>query len=114
MNKSITEPTEAKKICITIQYVFRASFNDTYWIEEKTIDPSQVNRECPIWFDPYNGNSVINDTEIAISYLSDEEAIVLERKNGEIKEHTIKGYKEVFLCEDFNESRLLAAHIGLR
>ena len=112
--KPIIETVKIKKIRIVIQYVFRASFNDTYWLEEKTINLNELDREKLTWFDPYNGRSNINDTLIAIYYCSDEKMIVLEKRGDKIKENEVKSPYEHILCEDFDDSKMLAAHIAHR
>ena len=114
LNKPIIEATKIKSLKITIQYVFRANFNDTYWLEEMIIDLNELkNSQELIWFDPFNGRSKENDTLVAISYVSDEKFIVLEKKKDIVSEKVIENISEHILCEDFDESMLLAAHISL-
>lgn len=113
-NKPVIETVKVKKIRITVQYVFRANFNDTYWLEENTINLDELDRNNLTWFDPYNGRSNINNTLIAIAYCSDEKMIVLEKCGDKIKENEIKYPYEHILCEDFNDSMMLAAHISHR
>lgn len=110
-NKPVIETVKVKKIRITVQYVFRANFNDTYWLEENTINLDELDRDSLTWFDPYNGKSNINNTLIAIAYCSDEKMIILEKCDDKIKETEIKYPDEYILCEDYNESMLLASHI---
>ena len=113
-NKPIIKAVKVKKIRIVIQYVFRANFNDTYWLEEKTINLNELDREKLTWFDPYNDRSNINNTLVAISYCDDEKMIVLEKCGDIIKENEVKYPYEHILCEDFDDSKMLAAHIAHR
>ena len=67
-----------------------------------------------VWFDPYLGRSKINDTKVAISYVSDDNMIVLVDDGKSIKEENVDGLRECILCEDCDESRMLASHISFR
>lgn len=113
-NKPIIKTKKVKSIKVTIQYVFKANFNDTYWLEEIIIDLNELRdkREL-VWFDPFNGRSKENNTLIAISYVSDSKFVVLEKKNGEVVEKEIKGISEYILCEDYDGSMMLASHAML-
>ena len=114
LNKPIIEATKIKRIKVTIQYVFRANFNDTYWLEEMMIDLNELkNSQEWIWFDPFNGRSKENDTLVAIFYVSDDKFVVLEKKKDVVTKKEIENISEHILCEDYDESMLLAAHIGL-
>ena len=114
MDKLIIEAKKIKTVLLTIQYVFRANFNDTYWLEEKEFVLENLDTTKLTWFDPFNGRSKINDTTVAIKYVSDETFTILENKNGVIKEYSNKPYIDYIACEDYNESVMLAAHIRCR
>ena len=71
MNKEvIIDTNKFKKVHVTIQYVFRANFNDTYYLEELIFNLDDLNKEKLNWFDPYNKRSKINNTLVAIKYVS--------------------------------------------
>lgn len=105
------EAKKEKGLLVTVQYVFRANFNDTYWLEEKIIPFDTLDREGLTWFDPYLGKSKKGDTLVAIAYASDESFVLLEKQDDLLTEkETRRGYEHI-LCEDFDSSMLLAAHI---
>ncbi len=51
-----------KSLRVSVEYVFRANFNDTYWLDEAIIDIDKIDRDKLGWFDPFYGKSKINDT----------------------------------------------------
>jgi hypothetical protein len=93
-----------------VTYVFKANFNDEMYLEEKIIEIDGLKDKPLVWFDPYLGRSKIKDTEFAIKSVTDKGMTLLVRKNGEITQE--KGSWSYILCEDFNESCLLASHIS--
>ena len=117
MNQNLKKPTikttVKRFVEITIMYVFRANFNDTYYLDTIKIDPDTLNRDQLTWFDPFYGRSKINDTQVAISYCSDDHMIILEKNQDTIKEHRANFLSECILCEDYDSSMMLAAHIKL-
>lgn len=115
MNKEvIIETNKVKSVLITIQYVFRANFNDTYWLEEKNINLDELDKDDLTWFDPFNGRSKINNTLVAIKYVSDDKLVILKKIDNKISEHENKSYIEHIICEDYDASLLLASHIRVR
>ena len=112
--KPIIETNKVKKLLVTVQNVFRANFNDTYWLEERVIELDELDRENLTWFDPYFGRSNVNDTLIAIAYCSDEKLIILEKRNDTIKEVSTSKISDCIFCEDFNEYMMLASHIRMK
>ena len=113
-NKPIIKAVKVKKIRIVIQYVFRANFNDTYWLEEKTINLNELDREKLTWFDPYNGKSKQNATRVAVSYCSDEKIVILEESDGDTKEQTSERGIDCVVSEDYDENTFIAAHISMQ
>ena len=113
-DKPIIETVNYKSLLITVQQVFKASFNDTYWIEEKSINLDGLDREKLTWFDHYNGNSKQNTTLIAVAYCSDEKFVILEKQGDTVKEHETQSGMTCIISEDFNEYTLLASHIEMR
>lgn len=114
LNKSIIETSKAKSLRVTIQYVFRGNFNDNYWLEEIIIDLNELkDKQELVWFDPFNGRSKVNNALVAIAYVSDEKFIILEKKNNSIIEKESAKYSDYIICEDYDESMLLASHIRL-
>ena len=113
-NKPIIKTKKVKSIKVTIQYVFRANFNDTYWLEEIIIDLNELKEKQElVWFDPFNGRSKENNTLVAISYASDDKFVILEKTNDTIAEKEIKRASEYILCEDYDKSMLIASHAML-
>ena len=114
LNKPIIETARAKSLKVTIQYVFRANFNDTYWLEEIIIDLNELkDQQELVWFDPFNGRSKVNDTLVAISYVSDEKFVILEKKKEVVVQKEIEKISEYIACENYDESMLIASHISL-
>ena len=118
MNAMITKPTiettKMKRLVITIQYVFRASFNDTMYLEEKSFPLEELGREQLTWFDPFCGRSNRNEILVAVAYCSDDKLVLLQKEGDKIQEQEAAFGRECILCEDYNESMLLAAHIRVR
>ena len=112
--KPIIEVSKRTRLSITIEYVFRASFNDTYWLEELNFDLCQLDRDQLTWIDPYNGRSKTNSMTVALLYCSDEKLVLLKNESGELKKEESNVFWGCTLCEDYDESMLLAAHIRLR
>lgn len=113
-NKPIIETTSIKSLKITVVRVFRASFNDTYWLEDFTVNLDGLDKENLTWFDPYNKRNAKNSTRVALSYCSDEEFIMLEDTDGVIKEHKTKIPHDCIISEDYDENTLIAAHISMK
>jgi hypothetical protein len=113
-NEVIINTNKFKKIHITIQYVFRANFNDTYWLEEIEINLDELNKEKLQWFDPYNKRSKINNTLVAIKYVSNDNFIIYEKKDDKIIEHDTINYSDCIIVEDYDNSKLLAAHLRVK
>ena len=111
MERPTIEVNKAKRLRICVEYVFRASFNDTYFLEEHTIDLNDLDKNQLTWFDPFCGRNEKNDLTVAVSYCSDNELIVWEKKNGEIKK--LPKSRSYTACEDFDDSKMLAAHINI-
>lgn len=105
--------SDYKYLSITVEYVFKANFNDTYYLETNYFDIDNLRGNEPLWIDPYNGKSKIGNTEIALGDFFDEEFIIFEKKNGTIKENRKCLGMEHICCEDYNDSMLLSARIGL-
>ncbi len=112
LEKPNISTNKIKSIRISVEYVFRADFNDTYWLDEIIIDIDRIYKDKLSWFDPFCGKSKINDTCVAILEISDEKIVALQRKNGEITKIEAQSYVGITVCEDYDSSRLLSARIG--
>ena len=99
---------------MTIEYVFRANFNDSYYLETVYVDLSDLDKDEPVWIDPYNGRSKVNDTMIALISCSDDEYTLLERRGDTVREHDCMVLCGHICCEDYDDSLLLASNINLR
>ena len=113
-NKPFIETERAKHLRVTIQYVFRASFNDTYWLEELEIDLDKLKGDSLSWFDPYNGRSKRSDTQIALALCTDDKYVILEKRGDKLQKNERGIWDEHIICEDYDESMLIAAHIKIR
>ena len=111
--KPIIETTKYKKLSITVENVFKANFNDSYWLCEKSIDIEELNKDELIWFDPYLGKSDVG-VEIALSYCSDEKFIILEKREDKTVEHVIRSYSRYIVCDDDGELMLISSYVKLK
>lgn len=103
-----------KYLELSIYHVFKGDFNDSYYLETVYIDLNEIQKEELVWIDPYNKYSKINNTFIAIKNYTDEEYVILIKKENEIQE-LIYPIDFLLICsEDFDKSRLLASHIKFR
>ena len=98
---------------MTIEYVFRANFNDSYYLETVYVDLSDLDKGEPVWVDPYNGRSKVNDTQIALISCSDEGYTILERRGDTVKESSYPMMFDHICCEDYDDSMLLASNIRI-
>ena len=112
-DKPVIEVTQKRSVSYQIMYVHKANFNDTYYLEKYKFDVNEIPKDRLIWIDPFFGRSKINNTLVAIKYISDDEIIILEKQNDIIKEHQADIIMDIIICEDFDNSRLLACHISL-
>lgn len=113
IDKPVIETSKFKKVIITIQYVFRANFNDTYWLEDEIINLDDLDKEGLTWFDPFKGRSKFNNTLVSIKYVSNDKFIILKKKDNIINEIENECYIDHIICEDYDQSMMLAAHIRL-
>ena len=114
-NKVVITANKIKKVVCVVQHVYRANFNDTYYLDEVVIDLDSLRNDDELfYFDPFMGRSKINDTMVAISFVSDEEFSIVIKKNNEIKTKTTNSFLDIVLTEPFDDSVFLAAHINLR
>ena len=103
-----------KYLAFSIEYVFRANFNDTYYLETVYIDLEDLKNGELKWIDPYHGRGKQHKTQVALQSFSDTEYVLLERKDGVVKQRKLRIDDTYICCEDFDESRLLASHIDFR
>ena len=112
-NKPIFTLGEKNVLSITNEYVFRADFNDTYWLSEKELELSALDREELTWIDVYDGRSK-NETKVAVLRSSDTELVILEKSGNNINEIKSDSFGQCTLCEDYDESMMLSARIKLK
>lgn len=106
--------SKVKEMVITLEYVYKSNFNDTYFLESKVINLTSLKQDELVWFDPYYGKSKINNTQIALSYISDKKIVIKEKKDGVITNHEKELYVGLILCEEYNDSVFLSANIHFR
>ena len=98
---------------ITVEYAFRANFNDSYYLETFNTSLNDIDKEELKWIDPYNGRSKLSNTSIAIKDCSDAEYTILENIDGVIRETKTPLHSSYICSEDYDKSMLLAAHIKI-
>ena len=113
-DKPVIETKTVKRLKITVVRVFKASFNDTYWLEDFYVDLDSLDKEKLTWFDPYNKKGLKNTTRVAVSYCSDEKIIILVESDGEVKEQTSERGIDCIVSEDYDENTFIAAHISMQ
>ena len=99
---------------MTIEYVFRANFNDSYYLETVYVDLSDLDKDEPVWIDPYNGRSKVRDNTIALVSCSDEGYTILDRRGDAVKETRYPIKFDHICCEDYDDSKLLSSNIRIR
>ena len=102
-----------KYINVSIMYVQKCNFNDTYYLDDLIIDLDTLNKDELSWFDPFKKLSKKNDTLISIYEVSDNKIVYLEKRNDEIKTITKEFIGTHIICEDYNETLLLASHLNI-
>ena len=104
---------DGDKLVITVEYVFRANFNDSYYLETHEIDINSLSRDELYWFDPYFGRSKIGTSRVALAKYSKESFTFIEKNSEKTKEQRLDPYMTFIVCEDYDDSMLLAAHIRI-
>ena len=98
-------------LAITVQYVFRANFNDSYYLDTYEINISELPIDGLHWFDPYFGRSKKGTTRVALVACGKEYFTMRADEDGKITEQKLEPYMDFIVCEDYDESMMLAAHI---
>ena len=111
--KPILDSADGDKLVITVEYVFRANFNDSYYLETHEIDINTLSRDELYWFDPYFGRSKIGTSRVALVEYSKENFTFIENEGGKVREQKLEPYMTFIVCEDYDSSMLLAAHIRI-
>ena len=107
------EEAERYNISVTIMYVFRANFNDTYYLDKKIIEISSLENKELVWFDPYFGRTKTN-VRFAIAGFKNNNLIIYElNEKGEYIEHIQEPYMDCIFCEDYDASMLIASHVSM-
>lgn len=101
-----------KYLAVSIERVFRASFNDTYYIETVYYEIDELLKKEE-WIDPYNGRSRVGDTQVCLGGVYEDGFVIFERKNGSVAEKKFPLGWEHICAEDYDSSTLLSARIGL-
>ena len=99
------------RIIVTVQYVFRANFNDTYLLDSREILLDGLSREELYWFDPFLGRSKNGKVRFALSGCGEDYFKILRLADGDLREEEIDFILDFIECEDYDESKMLAAHI---
>ena len=114
MKKTIVNSKKYTQLCVSVRYVFRANFNDTYFIEDHKTELGTLDGKELSFFDPYYGNGKGSLAEVALAFVDDDKFVLYEKRADVIKkvEHDIM--LEHIVCDDNDESTLIAAHISIR
>ena len=99
------------RIIVTVQYVFRANFNDTYLLDSREILIDELSRGELYWFDPFLGRSKTGDVRVALSGCGEDYFKICRLEDGKIREEEIDLILDFIECEDYDETKMLAAHI---
>lgn len=100
-------------LSFTIQHVFKANFNDTYYFETMYVDISDLADKELVWIDPFNKRSKFNNLSVALSYIDENKFEIYIKKDDEITKEEIKIKSECIVSEPFDDSVFLASHIKL-
>lgn len=98
-------------LVISVQYVFRANFNDTYFIDSREISIDELSRDEIYWFDPFLGKSKLGKARVALVGCGKEHFRMQSTDGENISERRLDSYLDFIVSEDYDESRMLAAHI---
>ena len=109
--KAVIETSRVKTLDVTVEYVFRANFNDSYLLDSVSIPLDSLADKPLVWFDPYNGRRKQGETLVALAACSDGEFVILKRSGDAVEERAVEVPMSFTLCEDYDESLLIAAHI---
>ena len=104
---------QCKFLYVSVSFVFRASFNDTFLLDTFTLPIETLSKDAPVWFDPFFGKGKVA-VEVALTEATDTQFTLLIKKNGQITERRGTRLCECIVCEDYDDSRLIAAHIHLK
>jgi hypothetical protein len=99
---------------ISVQYIFRANFNDAYFLDEYEIPIDTLPRDTLYWFDPYFGKSKRGVTRTALVAYGEDYFTMRSDEDGKITEQRLEPYMDFIVCEDYDETKMLAAHISAR
>ena len=110
-DKPIIRSGKYGKILVTVEYVFRANFNDSFWLFEKEIE---IDKQTLVWFDPYFGRNNKNDVKIALAECTDDGFVFLEKRGEIIRECRTDFLLGHTVCDDFDEAKLIVAHVRLK
>ncbi len=108
----VIEITKTRYIRVSVKRIQKASFNDEWLYQTEIIDPESIDRNALTWFDPFFGRSDKNEIRVAISYCSDDELEILEKRGDEILPQRSESFMDCIVSEDDGDS-ILAAHITL-
>ena len=84
-----------KYLSFTIQHVFKANFNDTYYFETMYVDIAELTDKELVWIDPFNKRSKFNNLLVALSYIDENKYIIYIKQDEKItKEEALKNINQ--------------------
>ena len=102
-----------KYLSFTIQHVFKANFNDTYYFETMYVDVDELADKELVWIDPFNKRSKFNNLLVALSYIDENKYIIYIKQDDKITKEEVNVTLECIVSEPFDDSVFLASHIRL-
>ena len=102
-----------KYLSFTIQHVFKANFNDTYYFETMYVDIDELTDKELVWIDPFNKRSKFNNLLVALSYIDENKYIIYIKQDEKITKEEVNVTLECIVSEPFDDSVFLASHIRL-
>ena len=101
-------------LSIGVEYVFKANFNDTYFLDRFEIPLCELSKRALFRFDPFFGRGKTDEKRAALLYCSDKRLTVLELSNGKCAKRKSSPQIGCILCDEYDETRLIAANISLK
>jgi hypothetical protein len=114
MSKTIIEAKRISKLVISVSYVFKSNFNDTYFLDKSEIDLKDLCKDELVWIDPFLNKVENSNILIALSRCTDDEFVILEKRCDEVKEYEHESYLDHIITLEYDESKFIAAHIRLK
>ena len=115
MQKTVIETTKYTQVVISLELVFKANLNDSYYLGEQSIPFADLQKEELVWFSPFHGRPSAKDKKIALLYCSDEGFTLLEKVGDTIeKQENIPLKSGTTVSDDFDKGSFFWASIKIQ